>query len=85
LLLECVYIPEEESSCRAVVHTGGLESIVDSPNAEVTILYDIIDGVVLGHPEWTGLHTSQAANTFLSMEEDDPVWALGYRIDRARV
>ena len=41
-----------------MVHTRGLESIVDPPNAEVTILYDIIDGVVLRHPEWTGLHTS---------------------------
>ena len=68
-----------------MVHTRGLESIVDPPNAEVTILYDIIDGVVLRHPEWTGLHTSQAANTFLSMEENDPVWTLGYRIDRARL
>jgi len=85
LLLECVYIPEEESSCRTVVHTRGLESIVDPPNAEVTILYDIIDGVVLRHPEWTGLHTSQATNTFLSMEENDPIWTLGYRIDRARL
>jgi hypothetical protein len=66
-----------------VVHTRGLEPVVDPPNAQVTILYDIIGGVVLRHSERTGLHTGQATNTFLSMEENDPVWALGYRIDWA--
>jgi len=85
LLLEYVYIPEEQSSCRTVVYACGFEPFVDPLNAQVAVLYNITYGVVLRYPEWTGFHTNQAADTFLSVKEDDSVWALGYGVYRARL